>query len=351
MARSRHQKWGRLALVGALVATMGMLIPAAQADEDGLQPVFTDASTIPPGSLRWVGSPTPEMDAVSHKFESLANAHPDVFSGLAFTQDYQQLEVYHVASKSAQVQDLVAGLGVPSSSYELFPRTYSSNQLIQMSTDVVGAAQGMGLKVTHSSGNFMLDGVVLALLEEPSDALFARAARELGPMGVVAFILDPVQPDTYEKPGTDVYVTEGTHHVNGREWRTTCESYSQTERCRTEIKAHVVTIVDGQYVKTYDWAFNNLTYAASPHALWVGNPLAGVKGGMWRADDGRSWKVDCYGDLGNACRAYAWVSYVEAYEREAGLRYRPAQGWVMNNIVRFSDARPAPDGTGIDLYS
>ncbi|NHB85096.1 CAP domain-containing protein [Tessaracoccus sp. HDW20] len=35
----------------------------------------------------------------------------------------------------------------------------------------------------------------------------------------------------------NVYLTPGTHNVNGRLWRTVCEPYSQTKRCRTEIQA------------------------------------------------------------------------------------------------------------------
>ena len=73
----------------------------------------------------------------------------------------------------------------------------------------------------------------------------------------------------------DVYTTPGTHVVNGREWRTTCEPYSQTQRCRTEIKATVVPYSGGKFVQTTGWAFNNLTYAASPRMLWEGNPLGG----------------------------------------------------------------------------
>jgi len=51
----------------------------------------------------------------------------------------------------------------------------------------------------------------------------------------------------------DVYTTPGTHSVNGREWRTTCEPYSQTRRCRTEIKATQVSEISGRFVSKTDW--------------------------------------------------------------------------------------------------
>lgn len=73
----------------------------------------------------------------------------------------------------------------------------------------------------------------------------------------------------------DVYVTPGTHNVNGRQWRTTCEKYSATDRCRTEIWATVIVKKDGGgYAVTNGWQFNNLTYAASDYTLWIENPLA-----------------------------------------------------------------------------
>ena len=77
----------------------------------------------------------------------------------------------------------------------------------------------------------------------------------------------------------DVYTTPGTHHLNGRDWRTTCEPYSATTRCRTEIYATTVTQVGGRFVPRNGWYFNNLTYVASPRALWAGNPLGHT--GAW----------------------------------------------------------------------
>ncbi|MEO7587483.1 MAG: glycosyl hydrolase, partial [Arachnia sp.] len=46
----------------------------------------------------------------------------------------------------------------------------------------------------------------------------------------------------------DVYTTPGYHSVNGRKWFTTCESYSVTWRCTTEIWATQVTHAGGKFV-------------------------------------------------------------------------------------------------------
>ena len=65
----------------------------------------------------------------------------------------------------------------------------------------------------------------------------------------------------------DVYTTPGTHHHNGRVWRTACEKYSSSvERCRTEIEAPQVVYADGRFTERRGWAFNNLTYKPSPRS-------------------------------------------------------------------------------------
>lgn len=140
---------------------------------------------------------------------------------------------------------------------------------------------------------------------------------------------------TLEKAPVDVYTTPGTHHVNGRDWRTTCEPYSQTTRCETMIKATQVTQVNGRFVSKMDWTFNNLTYKESPRALWKGNPLGENK--SWTAADGRKWRTEC--DTAatgrNGCRTYTQSRVIEAYQSGGKWNYRWATKWVFNNIVRF----------------
>ncbi|MEO7588287.1 MAG: RICIN domain-containing protein, partial [Arachnia sp.] len=56
----------------------------------------------------------------------------------------------------------------------------------------------------------------------------------------------------------DLYTTPGYHTVNGRKWFTSCEPYSQTTRCRTNIFATQVTQEGGKFVLRNGWVFNNL---------------------------------------------------------------------------------------------
>lgn len=139
-----------------------------------------------------------------------------------------------------------------------------------------------------------------------------------------------------------VYTTPGMHNINGREWRTTCEPYSQTKRCRTEIKATQVSEVRGRFVSTTDWVFNNLTYLPSQRSLWKGNPLGGngATGAKmaWTAPDGRQWSTECDTAItgSNGCRSYTVSKVIEAYESGGKWNYRWVTKSVFNNIVMFS---------------
>lgn len=133
----------------------------------------------------------------------------------------------------------------------------------------------------------------------------------------------------------DVYTTPGTHHVNGRDWRTTCVPYSRTKRCNTEIWATAVTPRGGKFVSRNGWVFNNLTYLPSPRSLWKGNNLG--RNAEWSAN-GRRWRTECdTATTGrNGCRSYIWSHVVVARNTSAGYRYSMADQWVFNNIVQFS---------------
>lgn len=169
---------------------------------------------------------------------------------------------------------------------------------------------------------------------------------------LATFLLVPLMMGTGLLPAradVDIYTTPGTHEVNGREWRTQCEPYSRTSRCRTEIKATVVNQVGGRFVVTTGWAFNNLTYAASARSLWSGNPLAanGVVGGKvsWTANDGRKWRTECDTDATGrgGCRSYIQASVVDTYKTTRGATaYRWVTTQIFNNMVRFTPGSSTP---------
>lgn len=142
------------------------------------------------------------------------------------------------------------------------------------------------------------------------------------------------------KAEVNPYITEGTHVVNGREWRTECEAYSQTERCRTEIKATQVTEVKGKFVAKTGWFFNNLTYLPSARSLWKNNKLGYTND--WVDVQGRKWSTSCdTPSTGrNGCRTYAEARVVEAYQVNGKVQYRWATKSIFNNIVQFTIAAP-----------
>ena len=135
----------------------------------------------------------------------------------------------------------------------------------------------------------------------------------------------------------DLYTTPGEHEVNGRRWRTTCVPYSQTQQCRTEIWGTTISQVGSRFVQSNGWVFNNMTYAASPRALWKGNPLGNA--GEWTATNGRRWRTACdTPETGrNGCRSYIESDAISLITRANGSKYYQ---WVrefrFNNMVRFS---------------
>ncbi len=135
----------------------------------------------------------------------------------------------------------------------------------------------------------------------------------------------------------DVYTTSGEHFVNGRQWRTWCEPYSQTARCHTDIMATTVVRVGSGYQRRTQWTFNNLTYVSSPRGLWQGNPLA-TPGE--HVVSGRKWQTECNTSrTGNGCRAYVWADVVVEKASSSGWRYSIQRKLVFNNIVQFGVLR------------
>ncbi len=148
-----------------------------------------------------------------------------------------------------------------------------------------------------------------------------------------------VPPMSWKAP-LDVYSTPGLHRVNGRDWRTTCEPYSQTIRCRTEIWATQVTWSNGSYRQGDGWAFNNLTYLPlMTRQAWGANPLANDSGGRAFMSNGRQWRTECdTATTGRGgCRSYILaLNVVQAAKQPDGSwRYFRGNVWVFNSMVRF----------------
>ena len=118
-------------------------------------------------------------------------------------------------------------------------------------------------------------------------------------------------PADYKRSAPDTLA--GTHTINGRQWRTACEPYSRTERCRTDIWATVVQRAGASFTVQQGWAFNNLTYLPfMTRASWKGNPL------------------------GSTGRSYTMTTVHKATARPAGgYTFSQSNQWLFNNIVMF----------------
>ncbi|MBB1510396.1 beta-N-acetylglucosaminidase domain-containing protein [Tessaracoccus sp. MC1756] len=167
----------------------------------------------------------------------------------------------------------------------------------------------------------------------------------------------PSTPGRFEpKPP---YTAPGIFELNGRQWMTTCEPYSQTQRCRTEIWATIVRVRGGEFVRENAWAFNNLTYLPyMTRAAWKGNPLgdAGVTDDGVFTSGGRQWRTEC--DTAatgrGACRSYTWTTvYAATAKPGGGYAFSQSNQWVFNNIVMFrtGSESTAGDSDGPKLYS
>ncbi len=181
-------------------------------------------------------------------------------------------------------------------------------------TIAVGLVQKGGL--TWATANFYAGTLSNAGTMHNSGAAWLRALNGSG---------------SSSSGSVNVYATPGTHHVNGRDWRTTCVPYSQTKRCTTDIWATQIANDKGRFVSRTGWVFNNMTYLPSPRSLWRNNNLG--KNAAWTAD-GRRWRTEC--DTAatgrNGCRSYIWTQLVVS----TGGRYSVQNDWVFNNMVQFS---------------
>ena len=149
----------------------------------------------------------------------------------------------------------------------------------------------------------------------------------------------PTTPPVKKYVRTAPYTLPGLHKgLNGRDWMTKCEPYSQTERCRTDIWATIVVIENGQFVRKDGWTFNNLTYLPfMTRASWGATPLANT--GEWTATtDQRRWMTECDTERTgrNHCRSYTFVTVYKATAKpEGGYVFSQNNEWVFNNIVMF----------------
>lgn len=184
---------------------------------------------------------------------------------------------------------------------------------------------------------FTLDVVVMSSLKTHRRFLPLLIAMLLGFVGAVV----PLPQQAVAAEGHP-YTTPGKQTYNGREWKTDCNQYSTTvERCRAEIFATQVRVVNGKYTFVNEYVFNNLTYLPSNRDDWKSNPLA--QDGQFIKDD-RVWKTSCFDEWtgANGCRSFIFASVIEQTKTASGWSFKSVDKWVFNNVVQFTPIKTTP---------
>lgn len=244
------------------------------------------------------------------------------------------------------VDELTRALGALNETFLLFPDAHLAPQAarLQAALALLPEAHRRALTLTYKS---LLDRLTGQVPSTPTPSPTPSASPTPGPspaspsptpLPTRTPTSKPSSPTATPTLPQDPYSTPGLHLINGRRWLTTCEPYSRTTRCRTEIWASVVQRRGTGFAVVQGWAFNNLTYLPRmTRAQWAGNPLGSH--GSWTAADGRAWLTECDTAVtgSNGCRSYTLTTVYSARPRSGGgLVFNQETRWVFNNIVRFS---------------
>ncbi len=229
--------------------------------------------------------------------------------------------------------------------------TWSSSDATIASVDDAGLVQGVRvgqveITATSRADDSISSDITITVRSEPSPEPSVSPSPEpsvspspepsVSPSPEPSVAPTPTVTVTAPASAGDLYSTPGFHRVNGRNWYTSCEPYSQTVRCRTEIWATQLEYRSGKFVSNTGWHFNNLTYLPlMTRAKWGTNPLANA--GTFTSDS-RKWKTECdTAETGrNGCRSWIWSNPIQATRTADGsYTYTRVEKWVFNNIVRF----------------
>lgn len=294
------------------------------------------------------GLPTAALAEAAGRIMDVVVGNGALFAGGSYAPDYSYIEVFHTGTASV-ASALVEDAGVDADTFRLTGVENSAEDLAADMVQIRQAAEGAGVAWTMMTPNFLVDGVDVGIPAARSHAQVQEIFDLLGPLGMKRLGV-VAQGDLYDGSGGDVYSAPGIRHVNGRQWLTTCEPYSVGQRCRTEIWATTVKQVDGQFVQTNDWVFNNLTYTGITRAKWGTNPLGNT--GSWTADDGREWRTECDTAVsgGNGCRTWAKASLITSDVVNGQRIFRWTNDWVVNNLVRFGNTEPGQPVSGPVVY-
>lgn len=188
------RKSRRAITAGVLIATILSFaaMPIASAD-----PEPNDQAYDMPVRA-WVGEPGPEIDQVATLMEGLLEAHPDVFTGLAFSADYSTLEVYHDREDTVVAERLI-GQAVDrnkASMLELHGVSRSVNEFLELQQKAARVLTESGVAWTSIDIDFLNDGLNVGV---PSSKVSDRASSLLSPntlnaLDINRIVVEPVRP-------------------------------------------------------------------------------------------------------------------------------------------------------------
>ena len=294
--------------------------------------------------------PAASADENSDK-QAAAQAAVDKFGGCTInveSDDYKGKPAWEVELKNTNVKNGANGrieVKVAKSTYEILAKEDEDSDDGECndaypSADDNGDGDGNGdssisKEDAGKTAVAKYGGTVASIAEVDNKGKAAWAVTLKGTdKGTVVVTVDKASGKILGVAPVNIYITPGEHTSGGREWRTTCEPYSATERCRTEIWSTEVEYRSGKLVKNTGWHFNNLTYKESKRALWEGNPLG--KTGDYTIN-GRQWRTECETSTsgGNGCRSYIVADVVQATKKGNSYTYKMGRKEVFNNIVMF----------------
>lgn len=300
--------------------------------------------------VRWVAAVTATEPDATRGLAILSGGHvvPGYFSSSSGGRTENNEQVWG-ASATSYLRSVADPWSVDPSvnpSYARWTRTAtqasvaSAFGLPDVASVVVGrrSAGGSALAATATSSTgttAALTGASLrARLGLPSSWV-ASVSPVAGWVPPAAWVPSAVAGAVPLPPVNAVYTTPSPAHlVNGRQWRTRCETSAGAAsiRCFTDIVATTVTKKGGRYVTAKGWVFNNLTYRDVDSPGWAANILASAGE---HVSAGRRWKTQCStaNPRWRSCTSWIWATVISRRTTTRGLTYLSYPTWQLNNTV------------------
>lgn len=201
MSKARVTLAGLLAFVVAFGVSSSPEVQADPPSDDGLIRLSPQV---------WVGEPTDEMNMLSLRLEDIANSNPSVFSGLAFSPNYDRIEVYYVQDRVEDAQALLAVLGDEQRSLDLISRDNSLTDLLDMQASAAEVLAAAGEEWISLGIDFRNDGLSLGVASSAVVGQSTQSTNELEQLGIVSLREEAASVETYSSRSDSLRFTMGS---------------------------------------------------------------------------------------------------------------------------------------------